>query len=158
MFEKSFKREGESPAALPEFFTLPPWKCRMRNMTEKYQILLVEDTPTNQFVAMAMLRKMGHKVELATNGQQALAALGRQSFDLILMDIEMPGMDGLEVTRIIRGPAGPTPNPTIPIIALTAHAGSQDAEKCRRAGMNDFLAKPFDLEKLGTIVKKWLPG
>lgn len=113
-------------------------------------ILLAEDNLINQKVAVSLLRKAGHQVEVAINGHEALAALGRKPYDLILMDMHMPDMDGLEATRAIRqmaGPAGKTP-----IIALTAAGAMSDIQICLDAGMNYFLVKPFRMERLQGIL------
>ncbi|WP_052507472.1 ATP-binding protein [Desulfonatronovibrio magnus] len=114
------------------------------------RILLAEDDPTNQYTTQKILEMMGHTVSLAENGQQVLDLLKAQDFDVILMDIRMPVMDGVEATRIIRSSTDPGIKKDIPIIALTAYAMQGDREKYLEAGMNDYLAKPvemMDLEK-----------
>ena len=108
---------------------------------EPARILLVEDTPTNALVAKAILSKAGHEVSHVTNGEQAVKAAGACKFDIILMDISMPGMDGLEATRLIR--KLPTSGAAVPIVAMTAHSLSGDRERFIAAGMNDYVTKPI---------------
>jgi len=106
------------------------------------RLLLAEDNPVNQIVTRDMLESAGHHVTIANDGVQALALAGHGDYDLILMDMQMPGMDGLEATRRIR--ALPPPAGSVPIIALTANALAADAERCRVAGMNGYLSKPVE--------------
>ena len=120
------------------------------------RILVVEDNATNQAVAGAILSKLGYQADLVANGVEALAVLREADYDVVLMDCEMPEMDGYEATRRIREPGTGTRNPQIPIIALTADAVSGDREKCLAAGMNDYLAKPIRPEQLAGALKKWL--
>jgi CheY-like chemotaxis protein/HPt (histidine-containing phosphotransfer) domain-containing protein len=120
------------------------------------RILVAEDNVTNQEVAVAILNKLGYRADLAANGVQALRALGQADYDVILMDCEMPEMDGYEATRRIRQRQGGTRNPAIPIIAMTADAMTGDREKCLQAGMSDFLAKPVEPRQLAAILEKWL--
>ena len=117
-------------------------------------LLLVEDNTVNQRLALTLLRRMGYEAELAENGFEAVVAANKQAYSLILMDMQMPGMDGLEATRQSRSLAGP--NQSVPIIALTANAMDSDQEACRDAGMNDFLAKPFTRESLAQCLARWL--
>ena len=117
-------------------------------------ILLVEDHKINQKLALALLSRMGYSVDLAQDGHEAVAAAAKTAYLLVLMDMQMPGMDGLEATRIIR--AQPGPNQHAPIIALTANAMQADREACMAAGMNDFLSKPFSGELLGACLSRWL--
>jgi len=110
-------------------------------------ILLVEDTPVNQKVARRLLEKKGHAVTVANNGREALQALERDRFDLALMDVQMPVMDGLETTAAIRKQEQSSSR-RMPIIAMTAHALNGDLEKCLQAGMDGYVSKPFHPRKL----------
>ncbi|MDP9521752.1 hybrid sensor histidine kinase/response regulator [Pseudomonas putida] len=118
------------------------------------RILLVEDNPVNQLVAKGMLAKLGCQVQLATQGAEALEQLELDDFDLVLMDCNMPVMDGYEASRRIRQ-SGRWPN--LPIVALTANAMPEERERCRAAGMNDYLAKPFRREELLALIDHWVP-
>jgi CheY-like chemotaxis protein len=122
-------------------------------LAEKYplQILVAEDNPINQQLAMVILTKMGYEPEFVENGKGVLTKLQEKKIDLILMDIQMPEMDGLEATRIIRNGKGPQPV----IIAMTANAMSGDRDECLAEGMNDYLPKPVNLDQLVTMLKKW---
>jgi PAS domain S-box-containing protein len=120
------------------------------------RILVVEDNPTNQMVAVAILQKLGYRAEVAGNGIEAIKLLQRSEFDLVLMDCEMPIMDGYQTSRIIRRQMIGTGNPKVPIIALTAHAMQGDREKCIAAEMNDYVAKPIEPDSLAEILAKWI--
>ena len=121
------------------------------------RILLVEDNPTNQFVAVKILEKLGYHADVAAHGKDALAALRNGPYDVVLMDCQMPEMDGFEATRRIRlGEAGELHH-TIPIIAMTARAMQGDRERCLEAGMNDYLSKPIDSGLLAKALEQWLP-
>jgi len=129
------------------------------------QILLAEDYPTNQQVALRHLQKAGYHVDLAENGAQALAACKRKQYDLVLMDIQMPVMDGYEATRKIReledrlnseiASSGNAPFRRMPIIAMTAHAMHGFREKCLEMGMDDYIAKPLRRQELIEVVDNW---
>ncbi|WP_277962438.1 response regulator [Pseudomonas sp. RIT-To-2] len=118
------------------------------------RILLVEDNPVNQLVAKGMLSKLGCEVTVAAHGGEALAALEDREYDLVLMDCNMPVMDGYEASRRIRQ-SGRWPQ--MPIVALTANAMPEERERCRAAGMSDYLAKPFRREELVTLIDHWVP-
>ncbi len=117
-------------------------------------ILLTEDNRVNQRVAMRILERAGHSVVIAGNGREALSALDGQGFDLVLMDVQMPEMDGFEATAAIRLKENGTPTRT-PIIALTAHAMKGDQERCLAAGMDDYLSKPIRPRELLNLVEKY---
>jgi signal transduction histidine kinase/CheY-like chemotaxis protein/ligand-binding sensor domain-containing protein len=114
-------------------------------------ILVAEDNVINQQVILHILTKLGYQPAIVENGQQAVEAAGKKAYDLILMDMQMPEMDGLDATRLIRLQSKEQPV----IIALTANTMPGDEEKCIQAGMNDYLGKPIKLEELLTILKKW---
>jgi two-component system sensor histidine kinase EvgS len=114
----------------------------------RMRVLLVEDDPSNRLPVQALLEKAGHEVTLAENGRQALELLGANDIDCILMDVQMPVMDGIEATRIIRESATLGPKKDIPIIALTAYAMEGDKEKFLAAGMNAYVAKPVKIDSL----------
>jgi CheY-like chemotaxis protein len=116
------------------------------------QILLVEDHPINQMLATTLLKKWGHTVVLAQNGQEAVDLFPSKHWDLVLMDMQMPVMGGLEATRLIR--AGEESGHRIPIIAMTANAMEADRKACLEAGMDEHLAKPFNANALLAILER----
>ena len=118
------------------------------------RVLLVEDNPVNQLVAKGMLVKLGCEVQVAVQGAEALALLEGPAFDLVLMDCNMPVMDGYEASRRIRQDGR---WPDLPIVALTANAMPEERERCRAAGMDDYLAKPFRREELLALLDHWAP-
>ena len=120
------------------------------------RILLAEDNIINQKVAVGVLSKLGAEVEAVMNGSKAIEALRRKKFDLVIMDVQMPVMDGLEATTIIRDPDSGVQNSRIPIIAMTAHVRREDREKFLSTGMDDFIPKPFAPEHLAKIIKTWI--
>lgn len=118
-------------------------------------ILLAEDNKANQFISKAMIETLGVRVEIAEDGLQALELVQSGRFALVLMDCQMPRMDGLEATRRIRA----LPDAAlagIPIVALTADAQRQTRDECKAVGMNDFLTKPFTFEDLKRVVDAWV--
>ena len=120
--------------------------------------VVVEDNATNRIVIHSMLSKMGLQVAMAEDGQQGVWAVqGEQSFDLVLMDIQMPVMDGRSATQAIREWERQQQRPHLPIIALTADAYEADRQQALAAGMNDFLAKPILYDALHTVLLRWLP-
>jgi len=116
------------------------------------RVLVVEDNAINQRLVVAFLEEAGHTPVVAATGGEAMAALERQTFDVVLMDIQMPGMDGLQATAAIRA-REPSTGPHIPIFAMTAHAHSEDRERCLAAGMDGYLAKPIRYEELIALVE-----
>ncbi|HEY9173849.1 MAG TPA: response regulator [Verrucomicrobiae bacterium] len=123
----------------------------------KARILLVEDNITNQQVALGILKKLGLSADAVANGMEAVKALKSIPYDLVLMDVQMPVMDGYEATRQIRDPKTAVRNPNTPIIAMTAHAMASDREQCLAAGMNGYVAKPIEVRALVAVLEKWLP-
>jgi signal transduction histidine kinase/HPt (histidine-containing phosphotransfer) domain-containing protein/AmiR/NasT family two-component response regulator len=121
----------------------------------RFRVLLAEDYPVNRQVALRHLGKAGYWVEVAEDGRQAVEKMKSKSFDVILMDVQMPGLDGLEATRLIRQGEVTTGRRT-PIIAMTAHAVKEYLEQCVQAGMDDYITKPFKRSELLRIVGKWV--
>jgi signal transduction histidine kinase/ActR/RegA family two-component response regulator len=149
-------KNGSAPAT-PE--KAPSVDVRLsKGRFSAFHILLVEDNPVNQAVSREMLDFLGCRTDMVENGREALEAFGRLRYDLILMDCQMPLMDGYEATREIRknealsGGAGGH----IPIVALTAHAMDGDRETCLTAGMDDYLSKPYKSEALHAVLERWL--
>ena len=124
----------------------------------KAKILLAEDNEVNQEVALALLEKIGCRADVAANGLQVLSLLDKNPYDLILMDIQMPEMDGYEATRSIRKAEVQRCEARIPIIAVTGNAMQEDRDVSLEAGMDDFLTKPYKLQDLINILKQWLPS
>jgi CheY-like chemotaxis protein len=123
------------------------------NPTKKLHVLLAEDNLINQKVAMMVVQKMGFTVDVAMNGKIAVDKFSKNSYDMILMDIMMPEMDGIEATKIIRElERNKTPGKRIKIVALTANAMKEDREKCLSSGMDDYLSKPFKPEDLESLL------
>jgi CheY-like chemotaxis protein len=137
----------------------PPVVTRhtLRTRHLQLRILLAEDNLVNQTLAVRILEKLGHTVAVVGDGQSVLDALVRQAFDLILMDVQMPTMDGLEATAAIRA-REQTTGTHIPIIAMTAHAMQGDRERCLAAGMDEYISKPIKLDDLDTAMKLVLEG
>ena len=132
----------------PRTVAAPPrWMPRTR-------ILLVEDILANQMVTATLLRREGHQVDVASNGQAAVSAVATSPYDLVLMDIFMPGMSGLEAVRQIRALGGPAAS--MPIVALTANICPEDQAACAAAGMNDMLAKPATLRDLLEVIARYV--
>jgi len=119
------------------------------------RVLVAEDNPTNQMVAEGMLNKLGCKVDLADNGQQAVAAVMAHDYDLIFMDCQMPVVDGYQATKEIRVFEKEAGKPPVFIIALTAHAMTGAREQCLEAGMDDYLSKPYDIKQLTKSLSRW---
>ena len=117
-----------------------------------YRILLAEDNPVNQKVALAMLKHLGYSADLAANGREVLSQLDQRSYDVILMDVQMPEMDGLEAARFIRARMPPARQPRI--IAMTAYAMKGDREQCLAAGMDDYISKPVKMEELKRVLER----
>jgi len=124
---------------------------------KSYHALLAEDNPVNQYVVKAMLDKLGISVDVVSNGHEAILALARRRYDILLLDLQMPLLDGFETIRLVRSNTNANFNRTIPAIAVTADAFSETRSDCIQAGMNDCLVKPFRMHDLSSIVKKWLP-
>ncbi len=119
-------------------------------------ILIAEDNAINQKVIERMVQKLGYRVQLVSNGREAIEALARSSYSLIFMDCQMPEMDGFEACRQIRRLNAATASTRIPIVAITANAMKGDRERCLAAGMDDYVSKPFTQENLRIVIERWL--
>ena len=123
----------------------------------KAKILLAEDNPINQMVAQKMLEKLGLKADVASNGAEAVKVLSETAYDLVLMDCQMPEMDGFDATREIRKQQIKSLNDKpLPVIAMTANVMSGDRERCLEVGMDDYVGKPVQMDKLEQVLRKWL--
>jgi CheY-like chemotaxis protein len=145
-------RESESPAATAGAV------LSLDRVTSKpgVRILVAEDNLTNQEVTQALLGKLGFQAHLVANGVEVIQELEKASWDIVLMDCEMPEMDGYEATRRIRSRQAVTQSPRVPIVALTADALTGDRERCLQAGMDDYISKPVDPKRLAEVLAKWL--
>jgi CheY-like chemotaxis protein len=121
----------------------------------RIKILLAEDNLVNQKVALRVLKHLGYQADVVTNGLEVIQAIANKPYDLILMDIQMPDMDGLEATEYIRQQELATESLPIAIVAITANATHDDQYICRKAGMNDYISKPIQIEKLKDILQKY---
>jgi len=120
------------------------------------RVLVAEDNEVNQKVAARILEKLGYQAEVAENGKEALEACARTRYDAVLMDGQMPGMDGFEATRRIREREREAGGPRLPIVAMTASAMKGDREKCLEAGMDDYVSKPVTPEALEAVLRRWV--
>jgi CheY-like chemotaxis protein len=123
---------------------------------QRQRMLVVDDSPVNQRVATRMLENMGHRVDVANNGREAVAAVQNESYAAVLMDCQMPEMDGFEATMAIRRTEGSGKH--IAIIAMTAGAMKGDEEKCIASGMDAYISKPVDPDRLIAVLRRWVAG
>ncbi len=149
-FRPAVQAEGPS---LPEDLR---WPDKSAASLRPLDVLLAEDNPINAKLACLLLERAGHRVTAVTNGAMALAAVAERRFDVVLMDVQMPEMNGFEATRQIRGL--PDPRARIPVIAMTANVLAGDEEKCRQAGMDDYIGKPFKPAELMAKLARWAAG
>ncbi|HLW95056.1 MAG TPA: ATP-binding protein, partial [Solirubrobacteraceae bacterium] len=119
-------------------------------------VLVVEDSPVNRLVTVHVLERCGFRVHVVNDGREALEALGTQAYEAVLMDCQMPEVDGYEATRELR--RREKGDHRTPVIAMTAHAMSGDRERCLEAGMDDYIAKPVRSQALVTVLRKWIPA
>ncbi len=145
-----------TPSTAPTAPTAP--LAPMHGHWPALRVLLAEDNLINQKVAAGFLHNMGLKVDVAADGMKAVEAIARTTYDLVLMDMQMPRMDGLDATRLIRAAHSGTDHPRLPIIAMTANAMQKDRELCLEAGMDDYLIKPITPESLALMLERWLPA
>jgi CheY-like chemotaxis protein len=129
-----------------------------QEIRRRYRLLLVEDNEINQIVTRGMLDKLGYQIKAVGNGQAALDLLERESFDLILMDCMMPGVDGFDTSRALRARELEASCPRVPIIAITANTIEGAQARCLAAGMDDYLAKPIHMDDLESALAHWLPS
>ena len=148
--EKAYPDKSEESSE-PEIITAHTIEEQMRNGV---RILLAEDNLINQKVALKILQKRNYSVDVVNNGKEAVKAALRQHYDIILMDVQMPVMDGYEATQKLRAKLSPKEH--IPIIAMTAHAMKGDREKCLLAGMDDYISKPIKPDDLYAMLEKWI--
>jgi CheY-like chemotaxis protein len=149
---KVLQPDGPTPTA-------PPHRSRraIEPASLPLRILLAEDNPVNQVLARRLLEKRGHAVVLAATGREALDELRQTTFDLVLMDVQMPEMDGFEATAAIRRLETGTGR-HVPIVAMTAHAMKGDRERCLEAGMDDYVSKPMQTHELFFVIEKLVPS
>ena len=139
------------------YFTKPVRHSIRETRHDNIRILLAEDNIVNQKIVLGILKKLGLSADAVANGIEAVKTLKTIPYDLVLMDCQMPEMDGYETTAKIRDQQSLVLNHDIPIIAMTANAMAGDREKCIKAGMNDYLSKPVNPQTLAEMLEKWLP-
>jgi PAS domain S-box-containing protein len=149
LLESLLRALGKGPARALTSSNIP-----IATALRPLHILVAEDNMVNQKVVARLVEKMGHSVEITSTGAQALAACARDTFDLILMDVQMPVMNGFDATQAIRERERKTGR-HIPIVALTAHAMKEDREMCLAAGMDDYLGKPIQPRELASVLERW---
>jgi CheY-like chemotaxis protein len=163
---KPFKQSELLEAILAALGTIPQPDAKPKLITrhslredspQSLRILVAEDNAVNQVLAVRLLEKRGHTVKIAANGKQALELLQQEEFDVVLMDVQMPEMGGLEATQAIREKEKHT-GAHIPIIAMTANAMKGDEEECLRRGMDAYVSKPLNLAALFEAIGRFCPG
>ena len=158
--EKEEVKKEEVKKPKPTSKTVEPIEDKSKGNSNKEvssngkKILLVEDNPISQNVEMRLLKESGYSVVAVTSGEDAVEAVKTQEFSLVLMDVEMPNMDGIKATKLIRELDPPVNQ--VPIIAVTAHSSMKDREKCLASGMNDYIAKPININFMRMTIDQWL--
>jgi CheY-like chemotaxis protein len=153
-FHFTIQLEGAGPEQCPEIREIPKKTSSHADIFGRLRLLLAEDNLVNQKVALLMLKKLGIKADVATNGLEVMQALERQTYDVVLMDVQMPEMDGFEAAKAIRERwTEGKPH----IIAVTAHALEGDRKRCIEAGMDDYISKPVRLEELIEALGRYSP-
>ncbi len=145
--------ETSKAAAIPGLVTR---HTVSESQKRRVRVLMAEDNITNQKVALAILEKLGYRADAVANGREAIRALETMPYDLVLMDCQMPEMDGYEATRQIRSPGSAVRNRKVPVIAMTAHAMKGDRERCLEAGMDDYISKPVEPKVLAEVLERWV--
>jgi signal transduction histidine kinase/ActR/RegA family two-component response regulator len=152
-----FRFGVQLPVGTPASLAAAPEDPTPGTPAQHLRVLVVEDNAINQRVISTMLEKAGHRADMAGNGIEALAALCERPYDLVLMDCQMPEMDGFEATRRLRDAASGVLNPRVKVVALTANAMVGDRERCLAAGMDDYLTKPVQMRALLSLLSRWGP-
>ncbi len=150
------RKKEQPPAPPPPSKPSPPPVVEPEPEERSRRILLAEDNKINSKVAARQLQKLGYEVDTAMNGQEAVEAMAHTKYGLVLMDCQMPVMDGLEATRTIRRMETTRSLRKIPIVAMTANFSEEDRERCKEAGMDDFMTKPVKIKILGELLEKWM--
>jgi CheY-like chemotaxis protein len=140
----------KSPQKRPEALVT---RHSLREGKNRLRILLAEDNAVNRLLAVRLLEKRGYIVSVATNGREAVEALEHDRYDLVLMDVQMPGMDGFEATAIVRAKESSIGTDRLPIIAMTAHALKGDEERCLAAGMDGYISKPIRTDQMFSTIE-----
>jgi CheY-like chemotaxis protein len=156
-FTLPLREDTGEPESRQVLRDIPAGRRVNENRKPNARILIAEDNITSRKLALRLLENMGYRAEAVTDGKEAVTALEYHSFDLILMDIQMPVMNGFEATREIRNKENAHSGQGIPIIAMTAKAMKGDREKCLEAGMNDYITKPIQADKFYETISRWLP-
>jgi CheY-like chemotaxis protein/HPt (histidine-containing phosphotransfer) domain-containing protein len=149
--KKALRLRAGSTSAEPEPLPAPPENSEGKPLA---RILVADDNATNQKVCLAILEKLGYRADVVVNGMEALRALEAIPYDLVLMDLQMPEMDGLEATRLIRDPSSKVKDHRVPVVAVSAGNVDSDGLQCRQAGMDDFLQKPFEPHQLASTLER----
>ena len=146
------RHEFAEPVPAPRIVTRHALADRRRRAV---RVLVAEDNAVNRRVVLRTLEKLGYRADAVDNGAEAVEALAARRYDVVLMDVQMPEVDGLEATRTVRDPASPVLDHAVPVVALTAHARAEDREQCLEAGMDDYLSKPIRPDELASVLSRW---